>query len=113
MADYKPPSGVRAEARRALAWIAEGHAGGGFTATGRGRASQLARGEAVSRETIGRIASYLARHEVDKKGKGWSPGSEGYPSPGRVAWAAWGGDPAKTWTAACLKYHDEDGDNDE
>lgn len=109
--DYKPPSGVRAEARRALQWMKEGHAGGGFTDTGRKRASDLARGAAVSRETIGRIASYLARHEVDKKGKGWSPGSEGYPSPGRVAWAAWGGDPAITWTATVLKYHEDGEDN--
>ena len=100
---FSPPEGVRAEARRALAWIKEGHAGGGFTDVGRKRASDLAAGRSVSRETIGRIANYLARHEGDKKGKGWSPGEEGYPSPGRVAWAAWGGDPAKPWTASILK----------
>lgn len=100
--DYTPPQAVQAEARRALKWIEEGHAGQGFTDTGRKRASDLARGAAVSRETIGRIANYLGRHEVDKKGKGWSPGDEGYPSPGRVAWAAWGGDPAKSWTAGIM-----------
>lgn len=100
--NYTPPQAVQAEARRALKWIEEGHAGQGFTDTGRKRASDLARGAAVSRETIGRIANYLGRHEVDKKGKGWSPGDEGYPSPGRVAWAAWGGDPAKSWTAGIM-----------
>lgn len=100
---YSPPAGVRAEAKRALAWIKEGHAGSGFTDVGRGRASDLAAGRSVSRETIGRIANYLARHEGDKKGEGWSPGDKGYPSPGRVAWAAWGGDPAKPWTAGILK----------
>lgn len=105
---FSPPEGVRAEARRALAWIKEGHAGGGFTDVGRKRASDLAAGRSVSRETIGRIANYLARHEGDKKGKGWSPGEEGYPSPGRVAWAAWGGDPAKPWTASILKKSDEE-----
>jgi hypothetical protein len=110
LVDYKPPQSVQAEASRALQWIKEGHAGGGFTDTGRKRASDLARGAAVSRETIGRIASYLARHEVDKKGKGWSPGDEGYPSPGRVAWAAWGGDPAKAWTAKALSYDSDDDD---
>ncbi|MFM8798889.1 MAG: hypothetical protein ACKODT_08025 [Fluviibacter sp.] len=109
--DYKPPQSVQAEARRALQWIKEGHAGRGFTDTGRKRASDLARGAAVSRETIGRIASYLSRHAVDKKGKGWSPGSEGYPSPGRVAWAAWGGDPARSWVAKVLKY-DNDAEDD-
>ena len=79
------------------------------------RASDLAAGRSVSRETIGRIANYLARHEGDKKGKGWSPGDEGYPSPGRVAWAAWGGDPAKPWTAGILKSDsgEEKSDSDE
>ena len=105
--DYKPPKAVQAEARRALQWIEDGHAGQGFTDTGRKRASDLARGAAVSRDTIGRIANYLARHESDKQGKGWSPGDEGYPSPGRVAWAAWGGDPAKTWTAGILKSEEK------
>ena len=100
---FSPPEGVRAEAKRALAWIKEGHAGSGFTDVGRKRAADLAAGRSVSRETIGRIANYLARHEGDKKGKGWSPGEEGYPSPGRVAWAAWGGDPAKPWTASILR----------
>lgn len=105
---YSPPEGVRAEAKRALAWIKEGYAGGGFTDVGRKRAADLAAGRSVSRETIGRIANFLARHEGDKKGKGWSPGEEGYPSPGRVAWAAWGGDPAKSWTASILAKSDEE-----
>jgi hypothetical protein len=100
---YSPPAGVRAEARRALEWIKEGHAGSGFTDVGRRRASQLANGQAVSLDTIKRMSSYLARHQVDKQGKGWSPGEEGYPSPGRVAWAAWGGDPAVGWTNRVLR----------
>ena len=104
---FSPPQAVRAEAKRALEWIKQGHAGSGFTDVGRKRAADLATGRSVSRETIGRIANYLARHEVDKKGKGWSPGEEGYPSPGRVAWAAWGGDPAKPWTASILAKSDE------
>lgn len=104
MADsFSPPEGVRAEARRALKWIEEGHAGGGFTDVGRKRASDLARGASVSLKTIKRMNSYLARHEVDKQGKGWSQGSDGYPSAGRVAWAAWGGDAAKSWVGKILR----------
>lgn len=99
---FSPPAGVREEAARAEAWIAEGHAGAGFTATGRRRAADLAAGNAVSLDTVQRIASYLARHEADKQGEGWSPGEPGYPSPGRVAWAAWGGDPAVSWTRGVL-----------
>lgn len=100
---YSPPEGVRAEARRALAWIEEGHAGGGFTDVGRKRASDLARGASVSLKTVKRMNSYLARHEVDKQGKGWAQGSDGYPSAGRVAWAAWGGDAAKAWVGKILR----------
>ncbi len=41
--------------------------------------------------------AWFARHESDKAGKGFRPGEEGYPSNGRVAWAAWGGDAGQTW----------------
>lgn len=99
---YTPPEGVRAEARRALKWIDEGHAGDGFTAVGRKRAADLARGAAIGLDTIRRMRSFLARHEVDKKGQGWSPDQDGYPSAGRVAWAAWGGDAAKSWVASIV-----------
>lgn len=100
---YTPPKAVQAEAKRALEWIAEGHAGAGFTDVGRKRAADLAAGRAVSRETIGRISNYLGRHQGDSQGKGWSPDQDGYPSPGRVAWAAWGGDPAIAWTRGILE----------
>lgn len=96
---YRPPKGVQEEAQRALKWIADGKAGSGFTDTGRARAAQLARGDALSAETVLRMYSYLSRHEVDKQGKGFNPGDEGYPSPGRVAWAAWGGDPGLAWSS--------------
>lgn len=94
---FTPPSGVRAAAKRALGWIEEGKVGSGFTDTGRKRASDLARGAAVSAETIGRMVSFFARHEVDSKAEGFNSGEEGFPSAGRVAWDAWGGDAGKTW----------------
>ena len=100
---YTPPDGVMAEAARAERWIAEGQVGSGFTPTGRRRAADLAAGNPVSLDTIKRMASYLARHQVDKQGEGWSPGEPGYPSPGRVAWAAWGGDAAISWTRGILE----------
>jgi HK97 family phage prohead protease len=96
---FRPPQGVRDEAKRALKWIADGFAGSGFTDVGRSRASQLARGDGLSAETILRMYSYLSRHEVDKQGSGFNLGDEGYPSAGRVAWAAWGGDAGFTWSA--------------
>lgn len=95
---YQPPEGVQNAAKRALKWIADGKAGGGFTATGRRRASQLASGRAVNRDTVVRMKSYFARHTVDKKATGFNAGEEGFPSPGRVAWDAWGGDAGQAWT---------------
>jgi hypothetical protein len=34
---------------------------------------------------------------VDKKAPGFTRGTDGFPSPGRVAWDAWGGDPGERW----------------
>ena len=94
---FVPPAGVAEAAKRALGWIADGHAGGGFTSTGRTRAGQLSRREGISRDTIMRMVSFFARHEVDKKAEGFNQGEKGFPSPGRVAWDAWGGDAGKSW----------------
>lgn len=100
---YTPPKGVQEEAQRALEWMKEGLAGANFTDVGRRRASQLANGQAVSLQTIRRMNSFLARHERSSKGgQGFDRGEEGYPSAGRVAWAAWGGDPAISWVRGIL-----------
>jgi hypothetical protein len=95
---FKPPQAVIDNAKRALEWISEGEAGSGFTGVGRRRASQLANGEAVSLETIKRIYSFLSRHENDSKAEGFERGEKNYPSAGRVAWDAWGGDEAMAWS---------------
>ena len=95
---FTPPKGVQDEAQRALAWIADGFAGSGFTPTGKKRAQDLAAGTKVSAETILRMYSFFKRHEVDKKAQGFNSGEDGFPSPGRVAWSAWGGDAGFTWS---------------
>lgn len=95
---YNPPKGAQTAAKRALKWIAEGKAGSGFTDVGRARAAQLARGGAVSADVAKKMKAYFARHIVDKKATGFNSGEEGYPSPGRVAWDAWGGDAAASWS---------------
>jgi hypothetical protein len=100
---FTPPKGVQEEGQRALDWIAEDHAGSGFTDVGRARAAQLARGDNLSEETVRRMANFLSRHEGDKDAEGFKPGENGYPSPGRVAWAAWGGDPGKTWADSIVE----------
>lgn len=61
------------------------------------RARDISNRKELSPSTIRRMVSFFARHEVDKKGKGFSPGEEGYPSNGRIAWALWGGDAGMSW----------------
>lgn len=92
---YRAPAGARDEAARGLAWRQEFNRGG--TSIGVARARDLVNNRPLSESTVRRMASYFARHEVDKQGQGWSPGEAGYPSAGRIAWALWGGDPARTW----------------
>lgn len=92
---FSPPQGARSEARKGLEWRKEFNRGG--TAIGVARARDLSNGRKLPLDTINRMVSYFARHEVDKKGQGWSPGEDGFPSPGRVAWALWGGDAGRSW----------------
>ena len=99
---FVPPMAVRTAARRALDWISEGKAGDGFTGIGRSRAGQLASGEGVSLATLKRMKSFLARHAVDKKAIGFSQGEKGFPSAGRVAWDAWGGDAGFRWAETMI-----------
>ena len=94
---YKVPAGATSAAKRALEWIKDGKAGKGFTDTGRARAAQLARGGFVSRDVAVKMRAYFARHEPDRKAEGFFANQDGYPSPGRVAWDAWGGDAGRSW----------------
>ncbi len=90
-----PTSAMAAEAQRGLDWRKEYNRGG--TAVGVARARDIVNRVDLSDETIGRMVSYFARHEVDKEGAGFYPNQDGYPSAGRIAWALWGGDPGKSW----------------
>ena len=99
---FTPSAAVAAEAKRALAWIREGEAGGGFTDVGRARAAQLAGRRPVSLRTVKRMNSFFSRHEVDKKAEGFNRGEKNYPSAGRVAWDAWGGDAGFSWARGIL-----------
>ena len=90
-----PTQAMADEAQRGLDWRAEYGRGG--TEVGVARARDISNRADLSDETIGRMVSYFARHEVDKDAQGFRPGEDGYPSAGRIAWALWGGDPGKSW----------------
>lgn len=94
--DFTPPKGVREEAQKGLDWRKEFGRGG--TAVGIARARDLSNGTTISPDTARRMKAYFDRHEVDKQGKGWSPGEAGFPSNGRIAWALWGSDPGWAWS---------------
>jgi HK97 family phage major capsid protein/HK97 family phage prohead protease len=94
--DLMPTEGMRTEAQRYRDWKAEDEQGG--TDVAATRASQILSGDELSPDTVITMAAWFARHEVDKQGEGFSPDEDGYPSPGRVAWAAWGGDAGQTWS---------------
>jgi hypothetical protein len=64
----------------------------GGTAVGVARARDLANRRPVSLSTLKRMASFFARHEVDKNGEGWGKDSKGY-----QAWLLWGGNPGWAW----------------
>lgn len=103
---FTPPGDVRDEAARAIKWINDGLAGDGFTAVGRRRAQQLADGDPVSVDTLQRMRSYFARHQPDTEAEGFNSGEDGFPTPGRVAWSAWGGDPGRRWSESELEKLD-------
>jgi HK97 family phage major capsid protein/HK97 family phage prohead protease len=96
--DLTPTDGMKTEAQRYRDWKDEGRAGG--TEVAAARARQILSGDELSPDTVITMAAWFARHEVDKQGEGFSPDEDGYPSPGRVAWAAWGGDAGQSWATA-------------
>lgn len=85
-----PSDGMVEEAQRGLDWRREFGRGG--TAVGIARARDIVNRKDLPVDTWRRIKAYFDRHEIDKQGTGWSPGDDGYPSNGRIAWALWGGD---------------------
>ena len=94
--DLMPTEGMKTEAQRYRSWKKEGRPGG--TNVAATRASQILSGNELSPDTVITMAAWFARHEVDKQGKGFRPDQDDYPSPGRVAWAAWGGDSGQSWS---------------
>jgi len=100
---FSPPSSVRAAARRGLE-LRKKHGKGGLTTqeagkqgigSGVARATSLANGEAVSYETIKRMAAFFSRHEKNKSG--------GEDDAGYIAWLLWGGDSGRSWANRIIK----------
>ena len=63
--------------------------------SGVARAASLGNGEAVSYETIKRMAAFFSRHEKNKSG--------GENDAGYIAWQLWGGDAGRAWANRVIK----------
>jgi lambda family phage portal protein len=96
--ENKPTQGMVIEAVKGLEWRRKFKRGG--TSIGVARARDISNGKNLSDDTVKRMHSFFSRHEVDKKGKGFTPDEDGFPSNGRIAWALWGGDAGQTWARA-------------
>lgn len=96
---FVPPATVRSNARRGLELRKKHNRGG--TEIGVARARNLANGDSISYDTIKRMNSYFARHEVDKKGEGWGKDSAGY-----IAWLLWGGDAGWSWARGIIRQQE-------
>lgn len=103
---YQPTEAMAEEAERGLEWRRQFNRGG--TEIGVARARDISNRKNISADTVKRMVSYFARHEVDKQGQGWSPGEKGYPSAGRIAWALWGGDPGRAWANKINRQLDDE-----
>ena len=103
--DTTPTNQMAEEARQGLALRKEFNRGG--TMVGVARAVQLTNQERLSPNTVRRMKSYFARHEVDKQAEGFRKGEEGYPSAGLIAWKLWGGDAGQRWASRKVEQLDE------
>lgn len=93
---FVPPATVARYAEEGLRLRREFGRGG--TPVGIARARDLKNRRTLSPQTIKRMCSFFARHEVDKRGKNF--GNPVRPSNGLIAWLLWGGDPGKEWANA-------------
>lgn len=91
--DLTPPVAAAKAAEQGLK-LREQHKRGG-TRIGVARAHQLVKRAPLSADVVKRMASYFARHEVDKKGKDFDNAEN--PSAGFIAWQLWGGDAGRDW----------------
>jgi len=106
--DTKPTEAMAINATRGLKLRKEFGRGG--TMIGVQRASSLKNRETLSPSVVRRMHSYFSRHEVDKQGRGFSRGEEGYPSAGLIAWLLWGGDEGQSWARRKTKELDRERD---
>lgn len=96
---FLPPESAALEAEHGLILRKKFKRGG--TMVGVSRARDLKNRRQLSPETIKRMVSFFARHEVDKRGRNFFNIER--PSNGFIAWLLWGGDRGKEWAEDVLR----------
>lgn len=96
--NFTPPNSVSKQAELGLMLRKEFGRGG--TMVGVSRARDLKNQRRISPSTIRRMASYFARHAVDKLATRF--GDVMKPSAGYIAWLLWGGDVGQEWVSSVL-----------
>ena len=106
------PQWMQANAQRGLDWHADGKSGDGVTDKTLREARAMAAGS-VSADKAMRMAAWFARHMGDLDAPDAQEGAKGYPSPGVVAHALWGGgskrqsQKAAAWARSAYGREDE------
>jgi HK97 family phage prohead protease len=103
--DLTPPAYMRASARRGLEWHREGLSGDGVVDRTIREAEAMSRGVITADKWV-RLRAWIARHLVDMDAPQNTPGEDGYPGPGAVAMALWGGGGSKRSAERALEYAD-------
>jgi hypothetical protein len=99
--DY--PESVKNNAKAVLKYVDENGWGSCGTDVGKQRANQLAKGEAISKDTIQRMYSYLSRHAGDlDSSKGYGDGC------GKLMYDSWGGKSALSWAESKVKQFNKE-----
>jgi hypothetical protein len=102
---FEPTNEMAGEAELGLKWREEYGRGG--TEIGVARARDISNKRNLSFDTVQRMNSYFARHEVDKEAIGWEEGEENFPTAGRIAWQLWGGDAGRDWAKRIVERVNE------
>jgi HK97 family phage prohead protease len=114
--DLSAPAFIRANAKRGLAYLAEGYGGDGLTEGTKQAAREMAAGN-ISENKIRKMAPWFARHKVDGQApKNSNPSDPEYPGAGLVAWLLWGGDAdfsdrAQNWAQRKIDALDAEADS--
>jgi HK97 family phage prohead protease len=114
--DLSAPAFIQANAKRGLAYLAEGYGGDGLTEGTKQAAREMAAGN-ITENKVRKMAPWFARHKVDGQAtKNRNPSDPQYPGAGLVAWLLWGGDAdfsdrAQNWAQRKIDALDAEADS--